>query len=134
MEEANNTQTIKTSDLIKAYLRTEQDRYRVVPNQEPFAPAESINIFVGKIFVATIIFNDNDPSIICKLMEGRRRIELHHPRSLELLIETLKCFEFLMGRVINGEVDAMDIIDICKDDEAWPKAKDCDGTGTGHNN
>jgi len=124
---------IKTSELIKAYLKTEQNRYRILDSKEnDHVPRGSLNVYRGKAFVATLIFNDSEAYITCKMMEGRRKVDLHHPKSLELLMETLECFEFIMSRVLSGEIDTLDVINICKDDEAWPRADEIEDVTADH--
>ena len=105
-----------TADLIKAYLRTQQNRYRILEDHN------GTSVYRGKMLVATLYFGD--AHIICKLMEGRRRISLYHPKSLDLLIETLKCFEFITRKVFDGELDVLDVVEICKDNSAWPAEED----------
>jgi len=107
---------IETSDLVRAYLKTEQRRYRVL------ARDAALNIYRGKALVATLFFGAD--YVTCKLMEGGRKVGLHHPRSLELLMETLKCFEFITSKVFEGELGVLDVMEICNDDSAWPQESD----------
>jgi hypothetical protein len=41
-------------------------------------------------------------------------------------METLKCFEFIVSKVFSGELDVLDVMEICNDDEAWPRPEDLD--------
>jgi hypothetical protein len=103
---------LETSDLIKAYLKTAQQRYRVLVDEY-----DGLEIFRGHTPIATLGFQDT--TCYCKLLHGSRTVDLHEPDSIPKIMAILECFEWIVSKIFDGTFDPMDVAGLLRNDDSW---------------
>ena len=116
------SEPIKTIDLVRAWLKTKQRRYRILTGHGGglyYADSPDVlNIYRGHTQICSLIFGD-DTIVRCRLMEGERTIDLHDPSSFDVLLILFECFEWLLGKIVEGEFDPVDIPLVLRNDAMW---------------
>ena len=119
----NMAEPIKTIDLVRAYLKTKQRRYRILTATDGGGlyyadPPDALHIYRGHTKICTLTFGD-DTIVKCYLMEGVRTIDLHDPTCFTQLFILFECFEWLLAKMVDGEFDPVDIPLVLRNDTMW---------------